>query len=199
MQHFFLHVADPLFLSHWNVTKFLVTLIKLSFHLLAFLWCHMYFYGASSSGFPSLERLPASFPCNLFQSGTGFVCRRHFTQLIFVIQLFSQPVTICLAYCLENSCTFFPVVASFCLSLTASRGLSGLCHCFSCSSSSWIRFLMSSDMRCQAVTVHVDCYSCSTGFPKRSVSVTCTVSRALLILHINPNWTSHWRKTHCCV
>lgn len=62
MQHFFLRVADPLFLSHWNVTKFSVTLIKLSAHLLAFLWCQMYFYGASSSGFPSLrETLPASF------------------------------------------------------------------------------------------------------------------------------------------
>lgn len=43
------------------------------------------------------------------------------------------------------------------------------------------------------------CNSCSAGFPEGSISVTCAISRALLILHINRNCVSSWRKTYPCV
>lgn len=94
------------FLATGNVMKFLFTPFKFSFHLFSFLCCHSNCKLLCLSPL-FLRHCSFPFPSNPCQPGILFICSRPVTQLIFAIQLFSQPVTICSRILVRKFLHFF--------------------------------------------------------------------------------------------
>lgn len=168
--HYFFHLYS------WECHEILIYSLQIVLQLFVFLCCQS---NSKCLCFSLSSRETCCFfpsPYKLFQP--GIICSRPLTWFISIIQLFSQPVTTCFRILLRKFLHLFfpPLVVSFCLSLTASKCLSGLQHLFQL----LLQFLSELFKK----RIHVMCQAViesggnnlghyiSTGFPKRSISVT---------------------------
>lgn len=128
-KRFFLLTADLLFLSNWECYEILTHSLQIVLPFVCLLFSPLFLRDLLLLSFP-LQPVTAWY----------FICSRPFTWLISVTQLFSQPVITCFQMPLRKlpHLFFSPVVASFCLFLTAPSVCQDSSICFSCCSSSWI-------------------------------------------------------------